>query len=328
MRDRAIRTRGGDRVAPSDGLRVGCGGGRETKTYPYDCRSDARRLHQLLAQGGPYEAWFFAPDMLGSDAYRARAWEDEEGNLLGVAELRPSEVQGGGHYLALCAHPGARRELEPAMLAWAQDLARGSPGPATILCRAAEGDAYRAGLLEGLGFRRRPPADLRFMERTLEAPVPGPALAPGYALRPFRREDVAAWMRLWGSVWDVELTPERRLGWLNYPSHVPGLDLVATAADGELAAFCVGSLFHDGGGKVKDDGAWVSWLGTAPGHRRRGLASALLRTALLRLQAFGCRRALLCTDAESEEAVRLYEAHGFHVLYRMLAYVAQPEAAA
>ena len=55
-------------------------------------------------------------------------------------------------------------------------------------------------------------------------------------------------------------------------------------------------------------GPYIADLYVAPGERRRGVATALLLTALA---ALGGRTVHLRVDADNEPALRLYTAHGF-----------------
>lgn len=62
---------------------------------------------------------------------------------------------------------------------------------------------------------------------------------------------------------------------------------------------------------------WVSELGVLPGHRRRGIASALLTQAFASFAGRGLVRAALGVDAENTTgAVRLYERVGMQVVER------------
>lgn len=55
---------------------------------------------------------------------------------------------------------------------------------------------------------------------------------------------------------------------------------------------------------------WVNELGTAPSHRGRGLAKAVLGALLARAREGGCGEAWVLTDGGNEAAMRVYEGLG------------------
>jgi ribosomal protein S18 acetylase RimI-like enzyme len=66
--------------------------------------------------------------------------------------------------------------------------------------------------------------------------------------------------------------------------------------------------------RLTPGGAFVDVLGTEPGSRRRGIASALLNHAMLELAARGARTIGLSVDsANPTGAIRLYEGAGMVV---------------
>jgi ribosomal protein S18 acetylase RimI-like enzyme len=77
--------------------------------------------------------------------------------------------------------------------------------------------------------------------------------------------------------------------------------------DGEPAAVVLGVL--------EEDWVGVYCLATAPGHRRRGAASALLRTLAIWAQLYAARYAYLQVMEENQAAQALYRRTGFTTLY-------------
>ena len=65
-------------------------------------------------------------------------------------------------------------------------------------------------------------------------------------------------------------------------------------------------------------------LAVDPGHRRRGIGSALLRGCLEILQERGARWVFLAVRASNEVAVGLYEAFGFDEIGRHAGYYRNP----
>ncbi len=81
------------------------------------------------------------------------------------------------------------------------------------------------------------------------------------------------------------------------------LDCVVEAPDGSLVAYCLAWLDEANGvGELEP-------VGTHPDYRRRGLASAVCRFALHRLQEEGATRAVVYSIAGTE-ATALYESIG------------------
>ncbi len=93
------------------------------------------------------------------------------------------------------------------------------------------------------------------------------------------------------------------------PLYRRDLDLVAVAADGELAAFC--TIWFDDYTRT----GLFEPVGTAPGHQRRGLGKAILSEGFNRLKTLGADLAYI--GSYSEAAHALYASVGFKV-YRIL----------
>lgn len=73
--------------------------------------------------------------------------------------------------------------------------------------------------------------------------------------------------------------------------------------------------------------AHVRNLAVDPDHRRQGIASRLLRTAIARYRDEGYERVRLEVRASNESAIELYHAHHFAVSGRIPEYYADDEAA-
>jgi [ribosomal protein S18]-alanine N-acetyltransferase len=61
----------------------------------------------------------------------------------------------------------------------------------------------------------------------------------------------------------------------------------------------------------KSGEAYVQTIGVAPGHRREGIGSALLADLLDDAQRRGCTQVDLEVRDGNDDAIRLYERHGF-----------------
>nr|WP_246401247.1 GNAT family N-acetyltransferase [Jiangella mangrovi] len=96
------------------------------------------------------------------------------------------------------------------------------------------------------------------------------------------------------------------------PSYRPALDQLVLAPDGSPAAAALAWLDERSGVAVLEP------VGTAPGHRRRGLAAAAAHAALRAARDLGGRGARVCArgDDDAPAARAAYEALGFRVYAR------------
>ena len=92
------------------------------------------------------------------------------------------------------------------------------------------------------------------------------------------------------------------------------LDLVVTAPDGSFAAFA--TVWYD---PVNRHGLFEP-IGTDPAQQRRGLASAAIVEGMRRLRDLGAETVQVSTGVKNLPANRLYEALGFHVVDRLMAW--------
>jgi len=190
-----------------------------------------------------------------------------------------------------------------------------------LWCQVRADNGRRVTLLQKLGFQREEGYSLR-MERLLDQPIPEPLFPSGFAARSFAgKADARAWADLWN---DTEpgrsLSIEECLSWRAAPDVVPELDLIALAPDGLFAGYCMGSISEDENAHSGRIEGWTDPIGTRPAFRRRGLARALILTALHGLKARGCERALLGVNGANAPAIELYESCGYRTLYRKLMY--------
>lgn len=98
---------------------------------------------------------------------------------------------------------------------------------------------------------------------------------------------------------------------MSAPNYRPGLDWIVEHADG-AAAFCL--VWWD----PSNDSACLEPVGCHPGHRRSGLASAVIYAALRQAAGWGAEVARVCArgDADYPSARALYQSVGFTVIGR------------
>ena len=105
------------------------------------------------------------------------------------------------------------------------------------------------------------------------------------------------------------------------PPYRPGLDWVAVAPDGTWVASCL--VWLDPATGV----ALIEPVGCAPGHRRRGLASAVSLAALHAARDAGATEALVCPRGDDGYPVprALYREMGFQPGERTITLVREPD---
>ncbi len=158
-----------------------------------------------------------------------------------------------------------------------------------------------------------------------------PALPEGYALHTWEGADHAELLRAHNRAfvdlpgwtpWDAEM-------WRTWVSEHralrPAYSLLARTSAGEVAAY-VQSAEYDA--VLEATGlreSYVAKVGVVPEHRRRGLASILLRTVMHRYREAGYDRAALDVDSENPTgALGIYEAAGFSVEHRWTTWRLEP----
>ncbi len=254
------------------------------------------------------------------DPHNARLWFAEDGALGGWVVLQTPFWA-----VDFACPPEAEADLLPRMLDWASrraaELQTGGGGLPAWFANVFAGQAGRIQALEKAGF-----ACQAFLEQDAWSKVlmsrPGQLavgdfpLPPGYTLRPLGgAREAPAYVELHQAVFE---TRNMRLPWrlrtLRQPAYRPELDLVISAPDGTLAAFCI--AWYD----EPSHTGQIEPLGAAAGHRRRGLAQAILAEALRRLQALGAQQVLVETDNYRDAAFQLYESAGFRVTREVLVY--------
>jgi mycothiol synthase len=265
--------------------------------------------------------------LLGSPALDperdARLWEDAAGQVCGFGMVwRPSR----GNYLVFFVHPQASGgEIEPQIMAWAieraGEIGREQGERIQLRVRPREGDAGLITLLERYGFDREDWCSLRFT-RTLDEPIPEPALPPGFTIRAVAGEaEVEAYVALHREAFGTSnKTVEGRLAFMRDRAYVPDLDLVAVAPDGTLAAFVVGGIEADEDPPDGPRHGSTDPIGTRPAFRRLGLARALLLEAFRRLQAHDVATVEVSTGSRNTATQALVESVGYRLNHRVLAY--------
>ncbi|WP_241965240.1 GNAT family N-acetyltransferase [Microbacterium telephonicum] len=102
----------------------------------------------------------------------------------------------------------------------------------------------------------------------------------------------------------------------------PDLSRIAVDADGAIAAFCLASVNEDDWELLGASHAYIDLIGVVRGHRRRGLAPAVIAGALAAIADAGLQQTVLDVDTASPTGANtLYEGLGFRATERSVAFV-------
>ncbi len=254
--------------------------------------------------------YFYNPSGCWEDGWErhVRLWIDDTGGLVGCVSR---DGLGGA---AIQVHP-AYRGLEPEMVAWAEaELCAPDDAGSTLEFVVFEYDVLRQRLLAERGYTKMSYGGM-FRHMTLPVQrLPPVDLPAPYLLRSVQPEDDADCQRI-ADLLNAAFKrtfhngPEYQSFARRAPCYVNDLDLVAVAPDGGFAAYV--AMPYD---PVNRRGIFEP-VCTHPGHLRKGLASALMREALCRVQTLGARDVIVDTG-DMIPANALYDALGFTEAYK------------
>lgn len=158
-----------------------------------------------------------------------------------------------------------------------------------------------------MGFIQQISRSLHF-RRDLSDPIPHIPFPNGYGIRCIEGEsEVAQLVNLHRTAFGTEqMTVEYRLAMMHAPEYDQTMDWVATSPDGNLAAFCIGSI------DAEDFSiGYLDPIGTHPEHRRIGLSAAMIAYGLSVLKSRGAKYAQFGTSSENIPMRQLAEQTGF-----------------
>jgi len=299
----------------------------------YEGEADLLQMQALLVEGrartgdwryahvGELNWLFFMVACHLNPGQFVRLWHDPKGKLVAYAilgedpsfdcQVLPTVEWSGLEAEALEwaeAHLGELRRRDPQK--WSGALASG----------ARQDDPERIAFLEQHGFRYSGKFAEVNMLRALADPIPEATLPPGSRVRALAEagetaDRAAAQREVWQpwTVGDVDADDYARL--MRLPGYERDLDLVAVAADGQIAAYV--NCWIDPVNRIGDFGP----VGARPAYRRQGLTRAVLLEGLRRFRARGMDRACVSTGVSNTPALRLYESVGFRIVNRYLDYV-------
>lgn len=280
--------------------------------HPEDLRSMqelARRIWSPASQCHIGDlAWGRRQHLGREHEWPTALWEDE-GEVIAWGWAQTADS------LSLLVDP-ARPEAADEVLRWFHDTA--GEGPLTISVLEHEGHLITA--LEHHGYTRDDTAPgYRYMRHDLTG-LPDPVLPAGFTARPVRGpEDAPRRAAVHQEAWHPSrVTADSYRSVMDTWPYRSDLDWIVETPDGDFAASCLIWLDdHHRTGELEP-------VGTAPRHRRRGLARAVCLAALHALREAGAIQAIvypLQGDPAHPGAYPLYESLGFVPYARTLTYV-------
>ncbi len=201
--------------------------------------------------------------------------------------------------------------LESEIIDWGVECMRkmmeqsGEIAPLDSSCSAQ--NRARIELLERMGFIQQEIRSLKFA-RSLNDPIPEFLLPTGYSIRSVNGEgEVAQLVGLHRAAFGTDhMTEEYRLAMMHAPDYDQTMDWVAVAPDGNLAAFCIGSIDEE-----DPTIGYLDPIGTHPDHRRIGLSAAMIAYGLSFLQHRGIKNVHFGTSSENTPMRELALRTGF-----------------
>ena len=210
-------------------------------------------------------------------------------------------------------HPAFCEEISMAeMLEVAEQklFKKNAQGKKELIVWVNDDDSSTKDLFASQGYVRSKYSAEHMRRRFLSQPVPDVAPQAGYIVRALGDEsELPARSWLSWKAFHPDEPDEKYQGWEWYrnvqrvPLYRRDLDIVAVAADGEMAAFC--TVWFDDITRT----AVFEPVGTHPNHQRRGLGKAVMSEGLRRAQRLGAT--LATVSSYSAGAHALYHSMGF-----------------
>ncbi|HEY9075229.1 MAG TPA: GNAT family N-acetyltransferase [Anaerolineaceae bacterium] len=253
----------------------------------------------------------------------AALWFGDDGGLAGWAVLQTPFWT-----VDITCDPASEVSLYPQILAWVDRRVQETAG--TEFARPAwfmnifSGQSARIHMLEAAGFICQAEVgedswSKVLMRRDGQAPVKAYQPPAGFTIRPLAGiEEVPAYVDLHQSVFESRnMTVPWRERTLCQESYRPDLDLVITAPDGRLAAFCICWLSRSPTGALLGQ---VEPLGCHKAFRQFALGRVVLSAGLQRIKEAGVEAVYVETDNYRNAAFRLYRFFDFKVIQDVLVF--------
>ncbi|MDX1691207.1 MAG: GNAT family N-acetyltransferase [Acidimicrobiia bacterium] len=253
----------------------------------------------------------------GHRFHRARPWDPPFDGRTGIwrsaGRIVAVAIQEGDRDMFPHVHPH-RPEVADELYDWAESVLAAETDAGRVLeIQAYDHDTPTLRILGDRGYEPMERGEVMRHLRLEGTPLPAPRVAAGYRIRPARidADDATAFAALLNAAFDRDLHSGREV--LRFREHSPSyradLDLMAEADDGSLVASAGVTVDH------ATSTATFEPVLTHPGHRRRGLALALLHEGLRLAQREGVRTARVGSGLHTP-ANHVYDAAGFAERYR------------
>ena len=179
-------------------------------------------------------------------------------------------------------------------------------------------NSWQIAILEKHGFEEDSFRTLRF-GRSLDDPIRPYPFPVGFSLRCVEGEHeverlVALHRAAFGT---AKMTVEKRLAIMRGPAYERGMDLLAVAPGGELAAFCICSIEQEEDGSGRPIG-YTDPIGTHPDYQGRGLGKAIVSAGMRMLKEKGAMAVFFGTSSENVAMQGLGKSLGFECVAEKL----------
>jgi predicted N-acetyltransferase YhbS len=234
-------------------------------------------------------------------------WENEAGAVVGVVNIEHADKNHPGWGEFFCQHHPDYEALLPDLLHFAEEHLRNREKD-QVFVPVYDYDEALIATLTAHNYYKNTEYTLWEALYLVSKGVPSPNLPKGYRLRSMADmgSDIDKRRKAFGvgfnhpdpRDWPSRLSYE---GLQQAPDYRSDLDIYVVAPDGEYASFCI--AWWDATNKI----ASLEPVGTAPEHRRKGLARAAVMEAISRVADLGAERVFVGSDQE------FYLASGFEL---------------
>ncbi|GIP38710.1 hypothetical protein J31TS4_19900 [Paenibacillus sp. J31TS4] len=297
---------------------------KNVRFRPFSNEQDYSALRTLIAKKFANPKKRFYPSL--GDLDYIRSFDEEFTRKVIICESKDGTIIGAiwpGHYRILYCITGPDYVgVEDEILAWAEQhycaptLLEDRTGT-EVYVWAYEEDSARVEILKARGYTKH----TWYMYSgvmDLESELPAPQFPLGFRVRPLADGDLEQKVTIMGGSAGLTaptMAVYQRL--MSSPTYKRELDLVVVDEEERVVGFA--NVWHD----TVNHLAIIEPFGTAPSHRRKGLATNLLYECMHLLREMGLSKlyinhgGLWTLDPVPDDAMRVYDKAGFQLLGNM-----------